>query len=189
MVIFDNPGESNTDETIDIAVSKAIELRSSIVIASSSGKTAVKLLAHCRNIGFEGKLVAVSEAYGMYGAGKNDMPEETRKELESSGVRVVTCAHSLSSGERCLTKKYGGTYPMEISADTLRMFGQGVKVCVEISLMAADNGAIDGGIPTVCVAGTAGGCDTACVVTPSYTSSFLDTRVNEILCKPGLYKE
>ena len=36
------------------------------------------------------------------------------------------------------------------------------------------------------VGGTGGGADTACVITPSYTASLLETKVNEILCKPAL---
>lgn len=32
-----------------------------------------------------------------------------------------------------------------------------------------------------------GGADTACVITPDYTAGFRNTKIREILCKPGLY--
>lgn len=52
--------------------------------------------------------------------------------------------------------------------------------------MAADCGAIQAKQPVMVVGGTGGGADTACVITPSYTASLLETKVNEILCKPAL---
>ena len=41
----------------------------------------------------------------------------------------------------------------------------------------------------MCVAGTGRGADTVCVLTPGYTASLFDTRVHEVLCKPGLYTQ
>jgi len=81
---------------------------------------------------------------------------------------------------------FSGVYPAELIATTLRMLGQGVKVSVEIALMALDNGAIEYGKPVVCVAGSGSGADTCCIITPSYTATLLETKVHEILCKPGL---
>lgn len=66
------------------------------------------------------------------------------------------------------------------------MLGQGVKGCVEIALMALDSGSIFYGRPVVCVAGS-GGAGTVCVITPDYIADLLNTRIHEILCKPGLY--
>ena len=106
--------------------------------------------------------------------------------MKTAFPTVVTAAHALSGAERGISKAFGGVYPVEIMAATLRMFGQGVKVCVEIALMAADCGAIRAKQPVMVVGGTGGGADTACVITPSYTTSLLETKVNEILCKPAL---
>lgn len=93
----------------------------------------------------------------------------------------------LSGAERGISRKFSGAYPVEIMAHTLRMFGQGTKVCVEIAMMALDNGAIELNKPVVCVGGSARGADTACIITPAYTADCLDTKIHEILCKPGLY--
>ena len=78
-------------------------------------------------------------------------------------------------------------YPVEIIAHTLRMISAGTKVCVEIGAMAMDAGVLEYGKPVVCIGGTGRNADTACVVTPSYTASILETKVNEFLCKPDFY--
>ncbi len=115
------------------------------------------------------------------------MTDERRAELTAAGVHIIHAAHALSGAERGISRKFNGAYPVEIMAHTLRMFGQGTKVCVEIAMMALDNGAIEFNKPVVCVGGSARGADTACIITPAYTADCLDTKIHEILCKPGLY--
>jgi hypothetical protein len=107
-----------------------------------------------------------------------------RQQLITSGIKVLTTTHVLSGAERGLSRKFGGTYPVEIMAHTLRMFGQGVKVCVEISVMALDAGLIPYGQPVIAVGGTGEGADTAVILTASHASSILETRIHEIICKP-----
>ena len=77
-------------------------------------------------------------------------------------------------------------YPVEIIADTLRMLGQGVKVCVECAIMALDAGEIPFGTPVVSIGGTSRGADTVLSVTPGYASTVLDTKIHAIYCKPAL---
>ena len=61
------------------------------------------------------------------------MREEVRKHFEEAGMDIVTAGHALSGAERCFSTYFGGYGPTEIVANTLRMFSQGVKVCVEVS--------------------------------------------------------
>ena len=61
-----------------------------------------------------------------------------REELTQKGVKVLTTSHVLSGAERGISAKFGGVSPVEIIAQTLRMFGQGTKVCVEVSTMPLD---------------------------------------------------
>ncbi|MBQ3879998.1 MAG: hypothetical protein II727_06810, partial [Oscillospiraceae bacterium] len=133
---------------------------------------------------FAGKTVVVTHAYGSREKGKNIMPEDVRACILESGAVVVTAAHALSGGERGISSKFQGTYPLELIAHTLRMISAGTKVCIEIGAMALDAGAIEYGKPVVCIGGTGKGADTACVVTPSYSSSLLESHINEFLCKP-----
>ena len=83
-----------------------------------------------------------------------------------------------------MSGKFGGVYPVEIMAHTLRLFCQGVKVCVEIGAMALDAGAIQAPRAVVALGGSGEGLDTACVITPGYSAKIFETRVHELLCKP-----
>ena len=129
-------------------------------------------------------LICVSHSYGYPNAGQNDMTNEKRIELEQKGIKVLTTTHVLSGAERCLSTKFGGISPVEVMAYTLRMLGQGTKVCVEIATMALDAGLIPYSEPIIAIGGSAHGADTAIILTPSHASSILDTKIHEILCKP-----
>lgn len=83
------------------------------------------------------------------------------------------------------TLQFGGLYPPDTIANTLRMFGQGVKVAVEISIMALDGGLIPYGEDVVAVGGTHRGADAACVVRPAHSTAAFDTKVVEIVCRPA----
>ena len=169
------------------AVVLANERNLDICIASTTGNTAQSVLNIISEINYTGRLVVVTTACGSHGKGVKDMNDDVYKSLCNKGAFVVTAGHALSGCERGLTKKYSGVYPVEIIADTLRMLGQGVKVCVEISLMASDAGLLTPDKPVVCVAGSGSGADTICIITPSYSATVLDTVINEIIEKPTLY--
>ena len=155
-----------------------------IVVATNTGDTAEQLMA----LGTEGlSLVAVTHAYGFKEPGKNEMDPERRAALKQAGVEVLTTSHVLSGGERGISALAGGVYPMEMVAHTLRMLGQGLKVCVEVSIMALDAGLIPYGQPVVAIGGSGRGADTAVTITPSHAKTLYDTRIHEIICKPALY--
>jgi len=86
--------------------------------------------------------------------------------------------------DRAVRNKFGGVYPSEIIAQTLRMLGQGVKVCVEVAGMALDAGLIPYGVDVVSVGGTGRGADSAIVIAPAHSNQFFDTKIREIICKP-----
>lgn len=79
---------------------------------------------------------------------------------------------------------FGGVYPAQIIAQSLRMLGEGTKVCVEISTMAMDCGKIPYGEKIVAIAGSAEGADTAVILTPSHGSKIFETKIHEVICKP-----
>lgn len=177
---FINKGKENTDKAVELALKTAAERNiKNIVVASTKGGTA-KLLKNDSKI----NIVAVSHAYVE---GKNELSEENRKELEADGIKVLTTAHVLSGAERGISKAFGGVSPVEIIAQTLRMFGQGTKVCVEISVMALDAGLIPYNEPIIAIGGSGHGADTVMILTPSYASSIFDTKIHEIICKPSNY--
>ena len=184
MVLFENAGKQNTAETVRIAVEKAIELSCPIVAASTLGVTADALLMEAALAGYGGRVIIVRGCSSRGRKGVNLMPPEVKAELEARGATIVTAAHALSAGERGVSAAHKGVYPLELMADTLRMFGQGTKVCVEAAVMALDADVLPFGSPVVALGGSHRGADTALVLTPSYASSILETVVHEILCKP-----
>lgn len=186
MKVFETTGPENTTAAAVIAVERAKELGCPIVLSSKTGASAEAVLEEAARAGFTGPVVVVRSA-GF--AGRNGvplMPPEMMESLKDRGCTIVGAAHALSAGERGLSGKFQGVYPLEIVAATLRMLGAGVKVCVECAIMAVDASAIPYNEPVVALGGTKTGLDTAVVITPGLSSSLLDTRVHEILCKPHL---
>ncbi|MBQ3391512.1 MAG: hypothetical protein IJL39_04475 [Clostridia bacterium] len=180
--IFETPGEQNTARTLELAVKGARELGiSTIVVASCSGRTVDALLEQDLT-GL--RPVVVTHAYGFYEDGENELPEEKRRQYLERGIPVCTAGHPLSGAERSLSGTFGAAYPVEIMAHTLRLFGQGTKVCVESCAIAADAGAIRPGEPVIAVGGTGGGVDTALVLRPAHTNRLLQVRLDYFLCKP-----
>jgi hypothetical protein len=100
----------------------------------------------------------------------------------------VKQSHILSGLERSISNKFSGVSHTEFLAEALRsLFGVGMKVAIECTIMAADSGAI----PiekAIAVGGTSSkagaGADCAIVVWPSHFNNFFDFRVLEILAKP-----
>lgn len=186
MITFETAGKENTAAAAAIAVKKAKELNCPIVFSSSSGHSAEVILEQAAELGYDGRIVVVRSAANAALKGINKMAPEMKRSLTDRGCTVVTAAHALSAGERSLSTRLQGVYPLEIMAHTLRMFGQGTKVCVECATMAMDADELPFGSPVVALGGTSTGLDTAVVLTPSYSSSILDTKIHEILCKPAL---
>ncbi|MDR3542098.1 MAG: pyruvate kinase alpha/beta domain-containing protein [Desulfosporosinus sp.] len=180
---FNSVGKINTNDTTILALKTAVDKNIKyIVVASSSGDTA-KLLINTDGI----SLICVTHANGYPEKGKNEMSQEVRSELEDLGIKVLTTTHVLSGAERGISKSFGGAYPVEIIAHSLRMLGQGTKVCVEVSIMALDAGLIPYGVPIIAIGGSGKGADTAVIITPSHASSVFETKIHEIICKPSSY--
>ena len=187
MVLF-NDKLDNSEQTFEIAMKRAEELETAIVIATTTGQTAIRFMEAEKKAGFKQKIIFVTHAYGSREKGANILPEDTRKQLIEDGATVITAAHALSAGERGLSGVYKGIYPLELVAMVLRQVSRGFKVCYEIALMAADAGAVGYQVPVVCIGGSGHGADTACVVTTAYSSDMTNLKINEILCKPDLYE-
>lgn len=183
---FDEPGQQNTEATLKRAAIRAEELRiKNVVIASASGETALKAL----EIFHDCNLVVVTHSTGFYRPNFQEMPPEVRRKLEEKGAKVLTCQHAFGGVNRAVRKKLG-TYELdEIIAYTLRSFGEGMKVAIEISLMAADAGLIETGQPCIAIGGTESGVDTAILLKAVNAQNFFDLRIMEILAKPGFYHE
>jgi len=185
MFLFAQSGEINTEETLKIALD---ELKrnggDTLLISSTRGNSAVKAL---ELIPEDVKLIVVTHSQGFKQPNTNEFSPELRQELISKGHVVLTSTHALSGLERSFRREFGGVYPSEIVANTLRLFSQGVKVCVEIAVMAADAGLVRCDEWVVSCGGTGKGLDTAMVIKPANSSNFFELQVGTILCMPSEY--
>jgi hypothetical protein len=191
IVYFEKPGVENTDEVLRIAKQRAKELGiKAIVVASHSGKTGVKAVDAFKDL----KVIIITHSVGFRGPNLDEFLAENRKTIKEKGGFVHTATHVFGGINRAMRQgeipQCAETYVVgDIAATTLKCFGHGMKVCVEIAAMAADAGLVPSGEEIISIAGTGargGGCDTAVVLTPANAHSLFDTRINEILCKPRL---
>jgi len=154
-----------------------------IVVATTSGATGVRFAEALAKKAAH--VVCVTHHVGFAGGDVDELDPANRAQLEKLGATIVTATHALSGVPRSFSKAFGGASTAEIVAQTLRLFGQGVKVCVEIAVMAADAGRIPTDRDAICVGGTGSGADTAVVLRPAHMNAFLDTRIREMLAFPG----
>ncbi len=187
IVYFDSPGNQNTDGAIEAVVRRVRkgDIRH-VVVASSTGETGRRAAQAIMPLG--ARVVVVTSHCGFEKEGECEMTSDVEKGLAEQGVTVVRSSHILSGIERSITRKLGGASRVEAVAESLRgLFGQGLKVCVEVTVMAADNGAIPvGDVEVIAVGGHSEGADTACVVRPAHANVFFDLEVREILAIPRL---
>jgi hypothetical protein len=178
---FNKPGPQNTRRTLEIAAARAEELGvRSVVVASSSGKTGA-LAASL----FRGKnLAVVTHSTGFLKPDYQELKPALRRKIEALGGKILTCQHAFGGVNRAVRKKLA-TYELdEIIAYTLRTFGEGAKVAIEISLMAADAGFISTREPCISIGGSGSGADSALLLWPANAQTFFNLRVLEVLAKP-----
>jgi hypothetical protein len=133
-------------------------------------------------------VVVVTHTDGFRKPNTQELTPENRKIIEDKGGIILTTAHAFGGIHRALG---GGDEPPppslamgDVIAMTLRTFGQGMKVALEIAAMAADAGLVRVDEEIISIGGTGRGADTAIVLKPGYVHRFFETRVKEILCKP-----
>ena len=177
---FEQAGRENTEQTLKLAYERGKELGlNEVVLATSTGDTAYRAIDI-----FSGfSIIAVTYHGGFRKPFENVIKAEVRKDLESKGIIVHSATHALSGVERSINKKYQGLYPALLIADTLRRFGQGTKVAVEVAIMATDGGLLTGN-DIVSIGGSGRGADTAWVLTPVNQNDFFDLKMKELICKP-----
>ncbi len=189
VVYFSRAGAQNTARTLEIARQRAEALEvCTLIVASTSGETG--LLA-ARAMGdwlrhADRRLVIVSHSTGFGEPNEQELSAENRAAIEAAGATVLTAQHAFGGVGRAVRKKLGTYQLEEIMAYTLRTFGQGIKVCAEMALMAADAGLARVGEPAVVVAGSGRGADTAVVLRPANAQNFFDLRFLEVLCMPSV---
>ena len=181
MVYFSNTGEKNTERTLQVAKDEALKRGlKSVVVASTSGNTGLRAAQILQNTGI--KLVVVAHSTGHREAGQQLMDMEIKTQIENLGAVVFIGTDALTGFAHAMRERERFSEGTLI-ADTLRMFGQGMKVCIEIVAMASDANLIPIG-DVISVAGTRSGADTSVVIGANSTNQFFDIKIREILAKP-----
>jgi hypothetical protein len=175
--------ENMTRMTCELALERALELGLKwFVLACSSGTTARIMVEVAKERGV--KIGEDINVISVGGGRKVKWAKETAKE----GMINIAGTSALSGADRSVRWKYGGIYPMELIAATLKRICQGIKVCVEIALMACDAKELPSNKDIISISGTHAGADTAVVMKGCASRNFFDEdegiRVREIICMP-----
>ncbi len=181
---FEKKGAVNTERALEIALACCEEkgIRK-IVVASSTGKTALLLRDKAKP-----SIEVIGVTYSAGSKYREEVEEfnRNRETMIRKGIQVVRGLHALSATERAFENKYKtGLLPLNIVADTLRMFSQGMKVCLEVAVMAAEAGFVTPDEEVVVLGGSGHGADTAVVMKPAYAASMFETKFKAILCMPA----
>lgn len=165
---FVKPGSQNTEYVIEAVVERLKEIRvEKIVVASTSGETAVKL---CRALNSKAKVIAISY---------EKMKGENIEELRKYGAEIIEDTYI--------------TFDKKVR-DTLYTLGQGFKVAVEVALISVDKGLAKEGEEVIAIGGTDKGADTAIVVKAASSEGMIGSdprkrlEVREIIALPMLKK-
>jgi hypothetical protein len=195
IVYFEESKPENMDTLLGLVKEKALEKNvRHVVVASTRGETGVKAAEVFKDSGIQ--VVVVTHQIGP--RGPELLPENDEK-IRSQGGRIVTCTHAFGGVNNSLRRTppaepdqprpqpYWPAYVPstgDLLANVLRLFSQGMKVCFEITVMAADAGAIPIGENVIAVGGQGRWADTAIVIKSANTTSFFDLDVQEIIAKP-----
>lgn len=191
---FDKYGPENTPEVIQAVADRLRDGDiAAVVVASTSGQTALELV---RRIGSGGpRLVCVSDP--PQASSYPGITPQNRELLEKSGVvivdRVPYASTSYSWG--ACENMYGALDLRVVIFDAFRLVGgNGLKVAIEVGLMATDGGIVRPRERIISIGGTERGADTAIVMRAAFSQNLLakdpDERpeVLEILAMPLVKK-
>ena len=176
--------EANTAKVVEI-VKNYIERNNvkNIIVASSYGYTAVELVKALDRRDLNIVVVKMSKAV-------DDIYEvvfepERKNFLDSRGIPLLAATHALTGAvDYAITERFKGLPPTTLIAETLYLFSQGMKVCVEVTMMAVDAGLVVEGEETIAIAGTGQGADTAIVVKAASSTNMFNLDIHKILAMP-----
>ncbi|MEM2104088.1 MAG: pyruvate kinase alpha/beta domain-containing protein [Candidatus Bathyarchaeia archaeon] len=185
IVYFESSGMHNTEITLKLAKERAIKDNiKNVIISSISGFSAQKALEIFKDTDIKLTIVSLGKA------ASNFLPEQLKERLKSLGHNI------------CFTGDVKYELP-EAAVTAFRRFGEGLKVCVEITLAAVEAGLIPVGQEVIAAGGTGkrfyekgGGVDTAIVIEAMKSHDFFvledsasfpkeeRRKIKEIICKP-----
>ena len=153
-----------------------------IVVATTGGATGLKAAETFKGY----NVVVVTHSHGFKEKDKAELLPEYREKIVAADGKILTTTQAFGGVGRAVRNKFNTYQIDELIANTLKIFGQGTKVAVEIAMMAADSGLISVQEDVISIGGTGGGADTALVLRAANVNSFFDVKVREVITKPRL---
>jgi len=187
---FDEPGEGNTQLVIE-AVAQRLKGGgiNQVVVASTSGETAAKF---ARNLKGKAEIICVSEAPYRRERGTRwpCLKQKFRKELDRLGAAIIDRAPEIFHHSVLEAARWSDAFPERMVRETLYCFGQGMKVAVEVALVAVSCGYVTPFQDVIGVGGSGSGADTAIVLRATYPACLFDRdpakrlEIKEIIAMP-----
>ena len=179
---FKEVGTRNTPACLELLEKAAAEGFKHLVVASTTGDSGVQ--AARRLAGKNVNLVVVGHSVGFKGPNLDEFVPAHHEEIVRLGGKVLKATILTHSLDTSVAEQFKGSAPTLLMANTLRRFGQGIKVCCEIVMEAVDAGLIPEEAEVVAAGGTARGWDTVAVLKSAASKRFLKLSVLEIWAKP-----
>lgn len=188
---FEEPGKQNTEHVLEAVAKRVAEGGiSKVVVASTSGETA---LAFARALPGKAEIICVSEApfRREWDEAWPCLDEKNREALEKLGATVITNVPYVFHDSIVEVARWGaGASAERLVKETLYCFGQGLKVAVEVALIAVSCGFLPPFQDVIAVGGSGRGADTAIVMRATYPACMFDKdpakrlEVREIVAMP-----
>ena len=139
IVYFDKPGPGNTEEVLRIAKKRAQELGIKVaVVATTRGEVGVRATEILGDM----KVVLVTHPTGVKGTDQQELTEENRRKIGVNGGIILTTTPLFHGIDYSMEKKLHMRLNVIPVSFALRLFGEGICVAIEISVMAADAGLV-----------------------------------------------
>jgi hypothetical protein len=154
---FETEGKGNIDKTLGLVKRVAEELGiNTLVIASTTGFTAEKACETLHDLG---------ASLTFVGTERSRFSSDILKKVEDKGYNV------------CFSREIPADYP-DAASPAFRRFSQGVKVAVQIAIIAAEKKLVSTEDDVIAI----GKWDTALIIKPS--DKFAELKVRELICMP-----
>lgn len=184
LILFDEKGPGNTTSCFEAVADRVRALNlDHIVVASTTGETGSKAVKFFED--YDINLIIVSHQFGFREDGDIELKDEYRRKIEEAdNASLVVTPDVLTRIPKIVRGKYGGFSFLDLIADTLRLFSEGVKVCIECVVQAADSGKVPVGEEIAAIAGTGSGADTGVVLESQHSHKIFDIDIRELICLP-----
>jgi hypothetical protein len=184
ILYLDKAGPKECPACLAAAAERARELGLRYAaVATTSGRTALELAKALKKAGAKCRVIGVGYA-ANYAAKWGRLEKKFTAPAEKLGAVFMAATHVLGGVNAAVADKFGGATPGRLVAQTFYTMGQGMKVAVEVALMAADAGLLPTDGEALALGGAGEGADTALVLTPACSAQLFGMRVHEVVCLP-----